>query len=129
MPNKVKERLLSFGYELQVGDEAILTFCTEKAESVIKNDCNVREVPEGLMHIAVDMAVGEFLQTKKTFAPDDLQCLDLSSAVKQIQEGDTNITLGAAEGCQTDEQRLDAIINYLLSYGQAQFAVFRKIRW
>lgn len=102
----VKKRLESFGYEVKADDEFALTFCVGKVRSSIINDINWKEVPEGLEHIAVDMAAGEFLLSKKTFAPDDLTGLDLDYAVKQIQTGDTNTVFGVGEGTQTPEQRL-----------------------
>ena len=115
------------------GTEAVkefaLTFCVEKVRSTIKNEINWQDVPEGLEHIAVDMAAGEFLLAKKTFAPNDLESLDLEYAVKQIQTGDTNTVFATGEGCLTPEQRLTSFINYLLSYGKAEFNSFRRIRW
>ena len=90
MLERIKERLESLGYALKDGDEVILTFSIHKVENTIKNDCNVPSIPDGLMNIAIDMAVGEFLTAKKTFSPDDIAGLDLDFAVKQIQEGDTN---------------------------------------
>ena len=125
----VKERLKVFGYEVKAEDEFALTFCVEKVCSSIKNEINWQNVPEGLEHIAVDMAAGEFLLSKKTFAPDDLTGLDLDYAVKQIQTGDTNTVFATGEGSLTPEQRLTAFINYLLSYGKAEFNSFRRIRW
>lgn len=125
----VKERLKSFGYEVKESDEFALTFCVEKVRSSIKNEINWQEVPEGLEHIAVDMAVGDFLLSKKTFAPNDLVGFDLDYAVKQIQTGDTNTVFATGEGSLTPEQRLTTFINYLLSYGKAEFNSFRRIRW
>lgn len=125
----VKERLKSFGYEVKESDEIALTFCVEKVRSSIKNEINWQEVPEGLEHIAVDMAVGDFLLSKKTFAPNDLVGFDLDYAVKQIQTGDTNTVFATGEGSLTPEQRLTTFINYLLSYGKAEFNSFRRIRW
>lgn len=125
----VKKRLESFGYEVKAEDEFALTFCVEKVRSTIKNEINWQDVPEGLEHIAVDMAVGEFLLSKKTFSPDDLTGLDLDYAVKQIQTGDTNTVFAVGEGTQTPEQRLTTFINYLLTYGKAEFSSFRRIRW
>lgn len=125
----VKERLKSFGYDVKVEDEFALTFCIEKVQSTIKNETNQNNVPEGLEHIAVDMAVGEFLFSKKTFAPSDLAVFDLDYAVKQIQVGDTNTVFAVGEGCATPEQRLNTFINYLLSYGKAEFSAFRRIKW
>lgn len=129
MQKKVKERLESFGYVLKDADEALLVFSIQKVENTIKNDCNVTSIPEGLINIAVDMAVGEFLTAKKTFSPDDIEGLDLNLAVKQIQEGDTNIVFAAGDASLTPEQRLNAFLNYLLTYGREQFSCYRRIRW
>lgn len=129
MKKQLRERLAALGYELQSADEALLGFVLDKAVSSIKNDCNVAEVPEGLQQIAVEWAAGEFLQAKKAFAPDDLAGLDLEAAVKQIQAGDTNVVFAVGEGSQTPEQRLNQLINYLLSYGRAELACYRRLRW
>lgn len=125
----VKKRLESFGYKVKADDEFALTFCVEKVRSTIKNETNQPDVPEGLEHIAVDMAAGEFLFSKKTFAPSDLENFDLDYAVKQIQTGDTNTVFSVGEGSQTPEQRLNNFINYLLNYGKAEFSAFRRLRW
>lgn len=125
----VEKRLKMFGYEVKADDKAALTFCIEKVRSTIKNEINWKDVPEGLEHIAVDMAAGEFLLSKKTFAPADIAGLDLEYAVKQIQTGDTNTVFATGEGSLTPEQRLTAFINYLLSYGKSEFNAFRRIRW
>lgn len=127
--NTVKKRLKSFNYEVKESDEFALTFCIEKVRNTIKNDTNQPDVPEGLEHIAVDMVVGEFLLSKKTFSPDDLASFDLEYAVKQIQTGDTNTVFATGEGSLTPEQRLTAFINYLLSYGRSEFSSYRRLRW
>lgn len=129
MLEKVKERLKSFGYEWKDGDEVILTFSIQKVENTIKNDCNVSSIPDGLTNIAIDMAIGEFLTTKKTFSPDDIAGLDLDFAVKQIQEGDTNTVFAVGDGNMTPEQRLNNFINYLLTHGRDEFSCYRRIRW
>ena len=131
MIEKVKDRIQSFGYEFKEGDEFVLAFCVEKVCNTIKNETNQENVPEGLEHIAVDMAVGEFLLAKKTFQPDDLESLNLNLnyAVKQIQTGDTNTVFAIGEGSLTPEQRLTTFINYLLTYGKSEFSAFRRLRW
>ena len=125
----VKNKLQSLGYEVKEGDEFFLTFCIEKVRSTIKNEINWQDVPEGLEHIAIDMAVGEFLLFKKTMFPDDLTNLDLTAVVKEIKEGDTTISFAIGEGNLTAEQRLTTYINYLLSYGKDEFNSFRRLRW
>lgn len=129
MLNKVKERLQSFGYEVQSGDEAIISFSVQKVENTIRNDCNVSSIPDGLENIAIDMAAGEFLTAKKTFSPDSIAGLDLDYAVKQIQIGDTNTVFATGEGSLTAEQRLNSFLNYLLTYGRDEFSCFRRIKW
>lgn len=129
MLEMVKDRLRSFGYEPVEGDESALAFAVQKVENTIKNDCNTLSIPDGLVNIAVDMAAGEFLTVKKTFSPDSMAGLDLDMAVKQIQTGDTNTVFAAGEGSLTPEQRLDAFLNYLLTYGRDAFSCYRKIRW
>lgn len=129
MLEQVKERLESFGYAIKEGDEALLAFSVQKVENTIKNECNVPAVPEGLKPVAVDMAAGEFLMFKKTFAPDDLAGIDLEPAVKQIQEGDTNVAFAIGEASLTPEQRLSAFLDYLLTHGRGEFSCYRRLRW
>lgn len=129
MLEKVKERLKSFGYEMQEVDELALGFAIQKVENTINNDCGTASVPEGLLNIAVDMAAGEFLTAKKTFSPNSIAGLDLDYAIKQIQTGDTNTVFATGEGSLTAEQRLNAFLNYLLTYGRSEFSCYRKIKW
>ena len=129
MLERVKERIESFGYVLKDGDEAILAFSIQKVTNTIKNDCNVSSIPDGLANIAIDMAIGEFLMTKKTFSPDEIAGLDLNFAVKQIQEGDTNTVFATGEGTLTPEQRLNNFLNYLLTHGRDEFSCYRSMRW
>lgn len=125
----LKKRLKAFGYDVGNEDEFALSFAVNKAENTIKNDCNVSDIPEGLINIAVDMAAGEFLSLKKTFSPDSLSKLDLDYAVKQIQAGDTSTSFAVGDGTLTPEQRLDVFIRHLLTYGRSEFSCYRKIRW
>lgn len=125
----VIERLTEIGYEVKESDTFSLTFCVEKVTNTIKNETNLSEVPDGLSNIAVDMAVGEFLLGKKTFAPDDIAGLDLTTQVKEIKEGDTTTSFGTGESTQTPEQRLTTYINYLLNYGKVEFSSYRRLKW
>lgn len=129
MLERVKERLQSLGYTVKDSDDIAINFAMQKVENTIKNDCNVSAIPDGLTHVAINMVVGEFLMSKKTFAPNDLLNFNLDSAVKQIQEGDTNISFAVGEGSKTDEQRLDSFIDYLLNYGRDEFITYRRFRW
>lgn len=125
----LKKRLESFGYSVTDKDGAALNFCLQKTLNTIKNETNQPEMPEGLECIAIDMAAGEFLLSKKTFAPESISGLNLEYAVKQILTGDTNTVFAVGEGCMTPEQRLTAFINYLLTYGKSEFNSYRKLKW
>ena len=129
MLERIKERLQSIGYAVKDSDDIAINFAMQKVENTIKNDCNVSAIPDGLMHVVINMVVGEFLMSKKTFAPNDLLNFNLDSAIKQIQEGDTNISFAVGEGSKTDEQRLDSFIDYLLNYGRDEFITYRRFRW
>lgn len=129
MLERIKERLQSIGYAVKDSDDIAINFAMQKVENTIKNDCNVSAIPDGLTHVAINMVVGEFLMSKKTFAPNDLLNFNLDAAVKQIQEGDTNISFALGEGSKTDEQRLDGFIDYLLNYGRDEFITYRRFRW
>ena len=75
MLEMVKERLKSFGYELQEGDEFALTFSIQKVENTIKNDCNTPSIPDGLVNIAVDMdipALEETLNRSDLYVADEM---------------------------------------------------------
>lgn len=125
----VKKRLQQFGYELKEEDGFALSFSLEKVINTVKNETHSREIPKQLEMIVVDMAVGEFLMAKKTFAPDSLEMMDLGLAVKQLQEGDTNTVFAVGEGTMTDEQRLNAFINHLLAYGKGEIYHYRRLKW
>lgn len=129
MLEDVKTRLHSLGYTLKDGDEALLSFSIQKAENTVKNECNITAVPSELLCTAVDIAVGEFLQAKKTFAPQDITSLDLDFAVKQIQTGNTSTTFAVGEGNLTSEQRLDNLISFLINSKRGELLCFRRIRW
>ncbi len=126
MLDDVKKRLESFGYVITEADSWILDFIIQKVESHIKNQCNTVTVPVGLHQVAVDMAVGEFLLGKKSIG--QLTGFDLETAVKSIQEGDTNITFAIGEGSKTPEARLDALISFLM-HPEDNYASYRCIKW
>ena len=63
----VKARLNSLGIRVDNDAAILINMCIERAEGTIKHTCNLSAVPAGLETILVDMAVGEFLLTQKTF--------------------------------------------------------------
>lgn len=125
----VINRLASFGYTVVEADKWVIDFLIRKVENHIKDSCNILSIPEGLYQIAVDMVAGNFLFEKKAVDADSLAGIDLDTAVKQIQEGDTSVTFAIGEGSKTPEQRLDAVISWLMTYGEKDFVSYRCLKW
>ncbi|MDD3049723.1 MAG: hypothetical protein PHR06_01105 [Candidatus Cloacimonetes bacterium] len=123
----VLKRLESLGYTATDADTWVISFSVQKVENNVKNSCNTTSIPDGLMKAAVDMVCGEFLFTKK--GTGKLTGFDISTAVKQIQGGDTSVTFAINEGTRTPEQRLDLLITYLMNKGRDEFVSFRCIKW
>ena len=129
MTDSVKERLTNIGYVFIDADDFILNLLIEKVETVIKNNCNISEIPEDLRSIAIDMVVGYFLKEKKSIAIDSLLNLDLTQAIQSIREGDTSITFAIGNGNETPEQRLNTLINYLIYENEKVLVSYRCIKW
>lgn len=123
----VAARLQTFGYTVKSTDEAAVEFAIGKVTNTILNETNQPGIPAGLVHVAIDMVCGEFLQSKVIFAPDDLSGFDLGAAVKQIRTGDTETEF--ATGSDTPEGRLSDFVNWLLTYGCDEFNAYRRLRW
>lgn len=108
-------------------DDPLLDMVISNVQWRIKNLTNLQEIPDGLESMAVSMAVGEYLNMKK--ATDSLEGFDLEAAVKQIQEGDTNISFAIGEGSLTPEQRLNSLIDYLINGRIGEIYRYRRLVW
>ena len=108
-------------------DDSLLEIIIRTVQYDIQNKTNQSEIPEGLVNVAVYMAVGEYLSMKK--ASGQLDGFDLDAAIKQIQEGDTNTVFAIGDGSSTPEQRLDALISYLINGRTREFYRFRRLVW
>lgn len=99
----------------------------QNVQQRILNKTNQSVIPEGLESVAVYMAVGEYLNMKKTVG--QLTGFDLDAAIKQIQEGDTNTVFAIGEGSLTPEQRLNGLIDYLINGRSDELYRYRKLVW
>ena len=109
-------------------DDPLLDMVLTNVQWRIKNLSNLSEIPEGLESLAVSMAVGEYLNMKKSSG--QLEGFDLdAAAVKSIQEGDTNITFALGEGSSTPEQRLNSLIDYLINGRIGEIYRYRRLVW
>lgn len=122
----VLKRLDSFGYEIKESDAWMMGFAMQKVENTIKNECNISEIPDGLFHTAADMSCGEFLFAKKQTGQLEIGDLDLTGAISSIKEGDTQVNFN---GDESDSDKVDSLLNYLLNSGKGELVCYRKIRW
>lgn len=123
----VTARLAALGYTVTEADNWALGFVLESVTQSILNRCHLTDVPDGLTYAIVDRTAGQFL--RETKAQGRLEGFDLDAAVKQLQEGDTNITYAIGDGAKTPEARIDEVIGALLMSGEADIACFRKLAW
>lgn len=107
--------------------DPLLDILLHNVQQRILNKTNQSVIPEGLESVAVYMAVGEYLNMKKTVG--QLTGFDLDAAIKQIQEGDTNTVFAIGEGSLTPEQRLNGLIDYLINGRSDELYRFRKLVW
>lgn len=126
MLEKARELLAALGYTVAV-DDAMLVFIGNSVTERVKNETNQSEIPEGLEYLSAEMVVGEYLNLKKNSG--ELEGFDTEAAIKQIQEGDTNITFALGTGSSTPEQRLDNLINYLINGRTREFIRYRRVIW
>ncbi len=128
---KVLKRLETFMYAFKEGtnDDWLIAFAISKVESHIKTVTNCKSIHDNLIAIAVDRVCGEFLYSKKQTNQLSELPFDLETAVKSVQIGDTNITFAIGEGAATDEQKFDALIDYLVNKGENELLCYRRISW
>lgn len=109
-------------------EDPLLDIVISNVQYRVQNETNRKDMPEGLVSVAVSMAVGEYLNMKK--CSGQLEGFDLdAAAVKSIQEGDTNITFALGEGSSTPEQRLNSLIDYLINGRIGEIYRYRRLVW
>lgn len=126
MLEKARELLAALGFTVAANDALLLYLVGSVTERVL-NETNQTEIPEGLEYLSAEMVVGEYLNLKKNSG--ELDGFDTEAAIKQIQEGDTNITFALGAGSSTPEQRLDSLINYLTNGRTREFIRYRRVVW
>lgn len=120
--------LEALGVQVSAGD-ALLGMVIRTVEQKLKNLTNCPEIPEGLGPMAIRMAAGEYLFTRKGMGLLDVETVDLAAAEKSIKEGDTQITYAVGEGSLTPEQRLDNLISAMVGVDMAEIYRYRRLVW
>lgn len=126
MLNNVIALLEAMGIPV-VSDDSLVAYLINSVTEKVLNETNLAEIPDGLHFAAVEMVVGEYLSMKK--GTGQLEGFDLDAAIKQIQEGDTNIVYAVGDGSSTPEQRVNDLITYLTKDRTPEFLRYRKLLW
>lgn len=125
----VKLRLKMFKITTATEDESILEYLINKSLNSINNitnqDYTADTFPTPIFEIWVDKAAGEYINLKKTTG-DLPENYDLSLLATQIKLGDTSVNLGENTG-SGDEQRLNAVINFLMFGRDRELIGFRRM--
>ena len=119
-------KLSSFGYGVSSNDEWLIAFCIQKVINHIMNSCNTTELPDGLFYIAVDRVCGEFLYSLKNTGKLELDDIDISGAIREINEGDITIKFDVAT---SDDEKFIKFIEYLKTEGRGDEVCYRKLKW
>ena len=122
----VLKRLDSFGYEPNENDVLLISFSVQRVENSIKSDCNVAEVPEGLINIAVDMVCGEILSVKYRTGQLELSSLDLDGAIASVNVGGASVSF---DNNTSDDSKLNKLLSLLANSGRGEFTCYRRIKW
>ncbi|MER1958804.1 MAG: hypothetical protein ABS942_15580 [Solibacillus sp.] len=105
----------------------LVNFAVNKTAEHINNQTNLTAVPEGLTHTAIDMAVGEFLLTKKSMGLLNIESLNFDAVEKRVKDGDTDVEF-AVDAKSTPEAKFNAFITYL-QHNEVDFVRYRVLTW
>lgn len=92
----------------------ILEFAIERVEEVIKNYCNIKEIPTELNNTVISM-------TMELYRIENFGSEGEAKDIKSIQVGDTTTTFESKSNKDTSKELLK---NY-----KAQIDPFRNLRW
>ncbi len=99
---------------LEEGQEPLLEFALRDAEETVKNYCNLEEIPKGLEHTIIRMAMDMY--RNEQFGDNTVPM-----TVKSISEGDTSTSFGTVES--------SGYAQTLLKNYQKQLNRYRKVEF
>ena len=126
MLDKVVVRLNQLGFEVEDYLLQSLDFEMKKVVDYIKSFCGVSEISDELVNVVIERTCGNFIFLLKNLGKVD--SIDNDGFVKEILEGDVKVVFDE-NSVLSAEQRLDKIIDYLMSFGQDIIVSKRCICW
>ena len=127
----IKKRLNSLGYiKISTDDEWILTdFLMPKVKNHILNNTNQTSIPKGLQKLACDRVCGEFLLAKKNSGQFAIDSSKVAKEFESITEGKFTLKYSSNNKSQSNDSKLDALIDYLIHGNEEELLCYRKIKW
>ena len=122
----VLNRLDSFGYEVKEEDAWMIGFEMQKVENHIKNECNISEIPEGLIQVAVDMVCGEFLL--QLISLGKLNDIQITQTLSSVKLGDTTVSYSTS-GAVDKVALFTGLMNDLIHGKEGELVCYRKMHW
>lgn len=123
----VIKRLKQLGYSATQEDWDCIDFELEKTLNYVKNYCNITTIPDILDYRIVDKVCSEFLYYKKNSG--SLEGFNYDAVIKQVKEGDTQITYAVGQGEDTPENRFDSFVKQLERGFDKWCTPHRALRW
>lgn len=129
MLEKAIELLTALGIE-GAAEDPLLSLIADAVDESLKNKTNQKKLPKELTMTGAFRIVGQYLRLLKNSGKlTELNGMTFETAVKQIQEGDTNVVFGYGSGDMTPQQQLEAAIDWLLEYGKDTLYRHRRLVW
>ena len=125
------ERLKSLGYEYDEEKDkwAITEFLIPKVKNRILNLTNQSEIPDKLLNVAIDMVCGEFLLVKKNSGQFAIDSSKIQKELSSITEGKFTLSYAVNNDTESDDAKLNTLINYLMKHGEEELLCYRKLKW
>lgn len=123
-----------YGYEPK-NESLLIKHLMYEAETLIKNFCHVKTIPEGAVHPAIDYVCGRYLKHKidtGTLVDEDGEPLyEFESPESSVKIGDVSISYASGYGMYEGDNAFLGLVNDLAdeNHFKHELSHFRKIKW
>ena len=128
----IKSRLESLGYTYdETKDEFVIKeFLMPKVKNHILSMTNQTSIPKELQKLAVDRVCGEFLLAKKNSGQLVLDPASVTKELSSITEGKFTLNYAVnTSTTQSNDEKLDMLINYLMHENEGDLLCYRRLKW
>ena len=128
----IKKRLESLGYTYDAtkDDFVIKEFLMPKVKNHILTMTNQESIPKDLQKIGIDRVCGEFLLAKKNSGQLVLDPETVRKELSSITEGKFKIDYAVnTSATQSNDEKLDILINYLIHGNEGDILCYRRLKW